>query len=192
MNPCGLLLLTGGKGRRFGGPKHDQQHPAGGSWGSHLVDAFLGVFPGGPVVLLGEPLAERPGLPLVRDPGEGPAAALQVWAAGPPEPARRWWVVACDQVRWTAGTLRAWHAEAEAADPRAEHWVMARVLDHDQFLGGFLPGTLIPPVAARSFLSLRDLARELPCLVRPWPQDCWQDVDTPQARDQWLRDQAEG
>ena len=50
---AGLLLLTGGRGRRLGGPKHLRPHPAGGSWGGHLAGVFAAVFPGGPVQVRG-------------------------------------------------------------------------------------------------------------------------------------------
>ena len=73
----GLLLLSGGAGRRMGSPKHALGHPAGGSWGGHLVRVFESVFPGGPILVLGEPLPDRPELQALEDPREGPAMALR-------------------------------------------------------------------------------------------------------------------
>lgn len=189
--PTGLLLLTGGRSSRFGGPKHAQLHPSGGTWGSHLVDTFLAVFPGGPVRILGLPLEDRPGLEVLADPGEGPARALVHWAAQPQgEPPLHWWVVACDQVRWTPGTLAAWHREAVAADPEGKAWVMARVDDHAQYLGSFLGHSLVPRLATSDASSLWTLARDLPCAERAFPNSCWQDVDTPEALAAWLKELA--
>ncbi len=183
---AGMLLLTGGRGRRFGGPKHGQPHPRGGTWGGHLVAVFRSVFPEGPVELLGEPLPEHPGLPVTADDGAGPAAALVAWARVERPQPRRWWLVACDQVRWTREALAAWHAEAERCDPGAERWVMARVDDHTQYLGGFLPGQRVRDLASLPGGSLRDLTRALPCELLTWPHECWQDVDTPEALEAWL------
>lgn len=186
--PAGLLLLTGGKSSRFGGPKHAQPHPDGGTWASHLVDTFLAVFPGGPVEVLGLPLADRPGLKVTADDGQGPARALVHWAARPHSGAPlRWWVVACDQVAWTAASLEAWHREAVALDPEGKAWVLARVDGHAQYVGSFLAAVLLrrlpdDPGAA----SLRALARQLPCVEKAWPGACWQDVDTPEALARWL------
>ncbi len=123
----GLLLLTGGKGERLGGPKHDRSHPLGGSWGGHLVRVFEAVFPGGPVELLGEPLPDRPDLRPMDDPRLGPAEALKAWAAqGRGEHARRWWVVACDLPRWTEADLRAWWSQVLVADPEGAVWVVPK------------------------------------------------------------------
>lgn len=184
--PAGLLLLTGGAGRRFGGPKHAQPHPGGGTWGGHLVEVFLCVFPGGPVQLLGEPLPDRPDLVPMADPCRGPAAALVHWAGRATGTPQRWWVVACDQVRWTPEALKAWHGRVLEADPRAERWVMAQVEDHDQYLGSFLPADLVARMAGLQAGSLRDLARGLPTETIPWPHACWSDVDTPEALKDWL------
>lgn len=186
--PAGLLLLTGGRGRRFGGPKHGQPHPSGGTWGSHLVDVFGAVFPGGPVQVLGEPLPDRPDLPLARDPGQGPAAALVQWAGQPLAASRpeRWWVAACDQVRWTPEALAAWHARAAQADPGAAHWVLARHGDHLQYLGGFMASRLRPGIAGAPPGSMRSLVLGAPHLILDDPSDSWLDVDTPGAREAWL------
>lgn len=186
--PAGILLLTGGRGRRFGGPKHDQPHPSGGTWGAHLVDVFGAVFPQGPVRVLGEPLPDRPGLDLARDPGQGPAAALVQWAGlAPSGPAPlRWWVAACDQVRWTPESLAAWHARAAEADPDATRWVLARHGDHLQYLGGFLASSLAPALAGAAPGSMRTLVLDAPHAIIDWPADVWLDVDTPGAREAWL------
>jgi hypothetical protein len=173
-------------GRRFGGPKHNQPHPSGGTWGGHLVRVFREVFPGGPVRLLGEPLVDHPELPALADPGQGPAVALVRWAENPPQPPLRWWVVATDQVLWTAESLLAWHQAAEQADPEAERWVVARTGDHVQYLGGFLASVLVPGLAGRDTNRLRTLVAEMPNLVIPWAHDCWVDLDTPEDHKRWL------
>jgi len=183
--PCGLLLLTGGQGRRYGAPKHGQPHPAGGSWGGHLVAVFEAAFPDGPVQLLGEALPDRPDLAPLADPREGPAVALRHWAAGCRVPARRWWAVACDQVRWTSGTLAAWHAAAVAADPAAASWVLGRFRDRLQPLGGFLAGDLLAAVAGSRATSLLGLAEALPRTVLAVTGEEWLDVDTPAGFRAW-------
>jgi len=188
---AGLLLLTGGRGRRFGGPKHLQPHPAGGSWGGHLAAVFETVFPGGPVHLLGQGLPDRPDLAALADPGQGPAVALRHWAAqAQAEPPARWWLVACDQLGWTPETLRAWHQAALAADPAAGHWVLARAGGRLQPLGGFLASRLLPLLPGLAASSLMGLADALPVRVLeasgdPWG-DVWLDVDTPQALARFL------
>jgi len=179
--PAGLLLLTGGRGRRLGGPKHLLAHPGGGSWGGHLVAVFAAVFPGGPVQLLGEALPDRPDLAPLADPRQGPAAALRHWAGLARAHPERWWVAACDQVRWTPETLDAWHRAAAAADPRAEHWVLARHGGRLQPLGGFLGDGLVERLRATSSGSLLSLAEALPSLVLEAAGDQWLDVDTPEA-----------
>jgi molybdopterin-guanine dinucleotide biosynthesis protein A len=183
---AGLLLLTGGQGRRFGAPKHTQPHPAGGTWGGHLVEVFRTVFPGGPLRLLGETLPDHLDLPPVRDPGQGPAAALLHWAAQETARPERWWVVACDQVRWTPEALNAWYRRALSADPEGIRWVLARVDDHPQFLGGFLGGSLPGAMEGLRAASLWDLSRQLPAVTLHWPSPCWTDVDTPEALKDWL------
>ncbi|HLO68540.1 MAG TPA: NTP transferase domain-containing protein [Holophaga sp.] len=183
---AGLLLLTGGSGRRLGGPKHRLPHPAGGTWGGHLVRVFEAVFPGGPVRVLGEPLPDRPGLPRVEDPRQGPAAALIAWAAQERAFPRRWWAVPCDQVRWDREALQAWHAAAEAADPEGGAWVVAEGEVHRQWLGGFLGGSLLPALAAREARSLHALAGTLPGVALAWPGPWWSDVDTPEALAAWM------
>jgi len=183
--PAGLLLLTGGRGQRFGAPKHAQPHPRGGTWGSHLVDVFLEIFPDCPVRILGEPLPDLPGFSVIPDAGQGPAAALIHWATLEKVATLRWWVVACDQVRWTAASLATWHDLAGVADPEANQWVMARAKDHAQYLGSFLAGNLVPRLPGLAAPSLRELAGALPCQVLDWSNDCWMDVDTPEALKTW-------
>jgi molybdopterin-guanine dinucleotide biosynthesis protein A len=174
---AGILLLTGGLGRRFGAPKHLQSHPAGGTWGGRLVAVFEAVFPGGPVQLLGEPLPDRPGLAVLDDPRQGPAVALRHWArvasAAPVRP-RRWWFVACDQIRWTPSSLAAWAETAAGADPGASHWVLARHGGRVQPLGGWIAGTLVEALADTPGPSLMALADALPCLIldSPHPAGC--------------------
>jgi len=183
---AGLLLLTGGRGRRFGAPKHGQPHPAGGSWGGHLVAVFAEVFPDGPIQLLGDSLPDRPDLTPLADPREGPAVALRHWAGQDPPRARRWWTVACDQVRWTPAALAAWHAEAVRADPGAACWVLARYRDRLQPLGGFLAGSLLGAVARGRATSLQGLAEGLAHQVLAVAGEAWLDVDTPEALRGWL------
>lgn len=184
----GLLLLTGGRGARLGGPKHDRPHPSGGTWGGHLVRVFEAVFPGGPVEILGEPLPDRPGLPRVDDPRLGPAEALKAWAdQGGGAAARRWWVVACDLPRWTEGDLRAWSARALAADPGAEAWVVAEVEGRLQPLGGFLPGSLAPALLPVANKRLMGLWEALPGLKLPEGGRQWGDVDDPEALARFLQ-----
>jgi molybdopterin-guanine dinucleotide biosynthesis protein A len=180
--PAGLLLLSGGRGRRMGSAKHALAHPAGGTWGGRLVQVFEAVFPGAPVQVLGDPLPDRPDLGALEDPREGPARALQVWAVREAPSVRRWWIVACDQVRWAPGSLAAWARRAEAADPGADHWVMARHDGHLQPLGGWLPASLRPALAAATPRSLMALAESLPHLVLPCEGPEWVDVDTPEER----------
>ena len=179
---AGLLLLNGGQSRRMGAAKHALLHPDGGTWGGHLVRVFEAVFPGGPIQVLGEALSDRPGLAVVADPRQGPGAALRAWAATSAPAASRWWVVACDQVRWTPERLEAWAHRARAADPDAGHWVLARHGDRLQPLGGWLPGALRPLLARASSRSLMALAESLPHLVLPCDGPEWMDVDTPEER----------
>ncbi len=178
----GLLLLSGGQSRRMGEPKHSLAHPEGGTWGGHLVRVFEAVCPGGPVVVLGEPLPDRPGLPRLDDPREGPAVALRTWCAAPAPGAARWWIVACDQVRWTPDRLAAWFRRAEAADPGALHWVMAEHGDRLQPLGGVLAGGLRPVLAGSGERALTRLALAVPHLVLPAEGSEWLDLDTPEDR----------
>ncbi|MBI3131358.1 MAG: NTP transferase domain-containing protein [Acidobacteria bacterium] len=184
----GLLLLTGGRGQRLGGPKHDREHPLGGTWGGHLVRVFESVFSGGPVEILGAPLPDRPELPQVEDPREGPAVALRAWASlGRGAGALRWWVVACDLPRWSEGELRAWWAQARAADPGAEAWVVAEVDGRMQPLGGFLPAALVPALFHVQTPRLVDLWGALPGRVVPTGGDPWIDVDEPEALARFLQ-----
>ncbi len=190
-HPCpdiGLLLLTGGRGSRLGGPKHDRLHPLGGTWGGHLVRVFEGVFPGGPVTVLGEPLPDRPGLHRIDDPRQGPAIALQAWARqGGGAAALRWWVVACDLPRWTEGDLRAWWDRARELDPAGEAWVVAEVAGHLQPLGGFLPMGLLPALLDVETRSLWGLWEALPGLKVSEAGACWADVDDPVALARFLQ-----
>ncbi len=184
----GLLLLTGGKGERLGGPKHDRPHPQGGSWGGHLVRVFEAVFPGGPVEILGEPLPDRPGLFRMDDPRRGPAEALKAWAAqGRGGAARRWWVVACDLPRWTEADLRDWWTQALAVDPTGATWVVAEVEGHLQPLGGFLPAGLLPALGDVATSRLGGLWEALPGRKVSTGGDRWVDVDDPEALARVLR-----
>lgn len=175
-----MLLLTGGEGRRFGAPKHLQPHPAGGSWAGYLVRVFREVFPGSPIQVLGAPVSEHPELVCFEDPRLGPAVALAAWARGPLPAARRWWIVACDQVRWTPEALRRWHANAEATDSEAQAWVLATREGIPQYLGGFLGAALLPVVATSSANSLKALHAALPCHLSPAEGAEWLDVDRPE------------
>ena len=178
----GLLLLSGGSGKRMGAPKHALDHPAGGSWGGYLAQVFESVFPGGPILVLGDPLPDRPGLPRLDDPREGPAVALRTWAAGESPEVDRWWVVACDQVRWTSERLAEWARIGEIEDPDATRWVMALHGGQLQPLGGWLPSALRPALAASTARSLMVLAASLPYLALPREGSEWADVDTPEER----------
>jgi len=178
MEELGLLLLTGGEGRRFGAPKHVQEHPGGETWAGRLVSTFREVFPGGPIHVLGAPVLEHPNLPRVDDPRRGPAVALRIWAQGAPSGARRWWILACDQVHWTPEALREWDLRAREEDPEAAHWVLARVEDRLQYVGSILPVTLMPTLAVQDVRSLRALAAALPCRVIETSGPEWRDVDT--------------
>lgn len=177
--PAGLVLLTGGQGRRYGGPKHLQPHPAGGTWGGYLAGVFQAVFPDGPVQLVGDGLPDRPDLAPLADPRLGPAAALRAWAAGPRAPARRWWLLACDQIRWTPEGLAEWYHLAAGADPGAELWVLARHRDRLQPLGGFLGEALVPRLPGLPGAALMALADALPCRVLASAGDVWLDQDRP-------------
>lgn len=184
--PLGLVLLTGGKGERLGGPKHDRAHPQGGSWGGRLVDLFRSLHPEGPVCVLGLPLPDHPELKPYPDPGEGPAVALRLWAAREDVPeAERWWIVPCDQVRWSAEDLAAWQARAEAEDPGAARWVMAQHEGRAQPLGGFLGHGLRPALAAVHASTVRRLAGSVESLTVPWDCPAWQDVDDPEGLRAW-------
>ncbi|HJV88873.1 MAG TPA: NTP transferase domain-containing protein [Holophagaceae bacterium] len=184
----GLLLLTGGRGERLGGPKHDRPHPLGGTWGGHMVRVYEAVFPGGPVELLGEALPDRPELPRMEDPREGPAVALRAWAAGGGAGrARRWWVVACDLPRWSPGDLLTWWRLAQAVDPRAEAWVVAEVEGRLQPLGGFLPGALVRRLRGLEDARLGGLWAALPGHKVSTQGLHWVDVDDPEGLERFLR-----
>ncbi|HJU82935.1 MAG TPA: NTP transferase domain-containing protein [Holophagaceae bacterium] len=189
---CGLLLLTGGGGLRLGGPKHLRPHPAGGSWGGRLVGIFREVCPEGPVMVLGAPLPDLPGLPRMEDPREGPAVALRFWAGRRVPDARRWWVVPCDQVDWTAQGFEGWLEAAEAADPGGLAWALARVGQRPQPLGGLLGSALRLPLAGLAFTRVHELAAALP--QAPLPAECYQgmDVDTPEDLQAWDASRGKG
>ncbi len=178
----GLLLLTGGRGARLGGPKHDRPHPAGGTWGGHLVRVFRTLAPEGPVHLLGAALPDWPELDPQPDPRQGPAVALGTWAEGPgPSAAARWWVVACDLPRWTPEALEAWWRRARAADPLGERWVVARVGGRLQPLGGFLPAGLSEVLAQNPRRRLVEQVEALPHQILTERGSVWLDVDEPEA-----------
>jgi molybdopterin-guanine dinucleotide biosynthesis protein A len=179
---AGLLLLTGGLGARMGSSKHGLRHPSGLTWGHHLVTVFQAVFPEGPLQVLGEALVDRPDLPVLDDPRQGPVVALQHWAASPAPAVDRWWVVACDQVRWQAPELRAWADLAQNRDPEQAHWVIGRTAGHLQPLGGFLPHRLRPALAQIVARSLLSLVEALPHLILDSDLPGWRDVDTPAER----------
>lgn len=184
--PLGLVLLTGGRGERLGGPKHDRPHPGGGSWGGRLVDLFRSLHPDGPVCVLGAPLPDHPELKAYPDPGEGPAVALRLWAAREDVPeAERWWIVPCDQVRWTAADLADWHARAREADPDATRWVMAESAGRPQPLGGFLPHAQRPALAAVHATTVRRLAEQVPGKVLAAEYPAWEDIDTDEELREW-------
>jgi len=174
----GLLLFTGGQGRRFGGAKHTQPHPDGGTWGGHLAGVFSAVFPHGPIQVLGLGLPDRPDLVPMADPGAGPAVALRHWAGRCGLRADRWWLLPCDQLAWTSASLADWHRVAEAADPGAAHWVMARTEGRAQPLGGFLAASLLDPLSRLPGQALMALADALPCRLLDAQAGPWRDVDT--------------
>lgn len=166
----------------MGAPKHLLDHPAGGTWGGHLVRVFASVCPKGPMCVLGDPLPDWPTLPRLDDPRQGPAVALRTWSSLPAPEARRWWVVACDQVRWTPVCLGIWLARAEAADPDVSHWVLARHQGHLQPLGSLLPASLRARLAITEDRSLQAIVSRLPHLILDLKGKEWLDVDTPEAR----------
>ncbi|WLT30978.1 molybdenum cofactor guanylyltransferase [Geothrix sp. PMB-07] len=178
----GLLLLTGGQGSRLGVPKHSLAHPAGPSWGGHLVAVFRVVFPEGPIQILGEPLSDHPELQVVADPRQGPAVALAHWATLPVPAVDLWWVVACDQVRWKAEELQAWVTQAQQADPACGRWVLGRSEGRLQPLGGLLPHGLRSALAASKLRSLWALAESLPHCILDNNLPGWRDVDTPEEK----------
>lgn len=178
----GLVLLSGGSGRRMGAAKHALPHPSGGSWGGHLVHVFESAFPASPIQVVGEPLPDLPHLPRLEDPREGPAVALRAWASCDVPEADWWWAVACDQVRWTPARLAAWARRCEQEDPAAARWVLALHLGHLQPLGGWIPAGLRPALATSTARSLLALAVSLPHLTLPVDGPEWCDIDTPGER----------
>lgn len=177
----GLLLFTGGEGRRLGGPKHDRPHPSGSSWGGHLVRCFEALRPGAPVQILGAPLTDHPHLPHFEDPRQGPAVALRCWAQrSPRSEVRHWLILPCDQVAWTLETLGAWLERAEVADPDGTHWVLPVVEERDQYLGSLLGAALLPRIAHLPGSSLWAFSTHLPLIRIPTGGPHWQDVDEPE------------
>ncbi len=177
---CGLVLLTGGRGARLGGPKHDRPHPSGGSWGGYLVSVFQTIVPEGPVQILGEALPDLPLLARLDDPRQGPAVALRTWAASSPPPARRWWVLACDQIRWTPEAFEAWLVETERADPEGRVWALTIREGHCQPLGGFIGATRLPDLAGLEARSIHGLLDALPTVDLPGASWSGGDIDTPE------------
>ena len=178
----GLLLLSGGRGTRMGAPKHELRHPAGGSWSGHLLRVFRSLCPEGPVWILGEPIPEHPDLPRLDDERQGPAAALRAWCRLPVPDVDRWWVVGCDQVRWTSARLASWIERADTVDPGAEAWILARQEGHLQPLGGFLPSRWRALIAERTETSLLRLVEPVPHRILDVTGPEWRDVDTPEER----------
>lgn len=177
---CGLVLLTGGRGERLGGPKHDRPHPLGGTWGGYLVSVFRAVVPDGPVQLIGDSLPDIASLPRLDDSREGPAVALCAWAGAKPAPALRWWALACDQPGWNARAFESWLRETEAADPNGESWAIVLRDGHRQPLGGFIGAALLPALARERARSLHGLMDALPGLRLPGAAWAGQDIDTPE------------
>jgi len=182
----GMLLFTGGRGKRLGGPKQDRPHPLGGTWGGRLVDLFQRTFPGAPVHVLGLPLSDHPGLPRTEDPGLGPAVAIGHWAREMELTPGRWWLVACDQVHWTSEALSAWYARAQELDPDAERWVVGRAGGRLQPFGSFFPGRHFPELREITCDSLHDLMKALPVQIVEEETKAFQDVDTPEELSAWL------
>lgn len=178
----GLLLLTGGQSTRMGALKHALRHPEGRTWGGHLIHVFATVFPDAPTLVLGDPLPDRPDLVPLHDPREGPGVALRTWAKATVPQVDRWWIVACDQVRWTPERLTEWAAVSAQEDSSVGHWVMALHNGHLQPLGGWFPSSLRPALAASTARSLMALAHALPHLALPREGVEWMDVDTPDER----------
>lgn len=179
---AGLLLLSGGSSRRMGALKQALAHPSGGSWGGHLARTFESVFPGAPILVLGDPLPDRPDLPRLDDPREGPAVALRTWAGSEVPEVDRWWIVACDQVRWGAVQLADWARVCEVEDPGRTRWVLALHGGQLQPFGGWFPAALRPALAAASARSMLALVAALPHLALPRAGAEWEDVDTPEER----------
>ncbi|MBP1628068.1 MAG: mobA, partial [Holophagaceae bacterium] len=177
----GLLLLTGGQGSRMGEPKHAIALPGGGSWSGHLVRVFEEAFPGAQIRVLGNPVPDRPELPVVEDPRQGPGVALRVWAALEKAPVDWWWIAACDQMRWTPAALADWHRRATGE--RA--WTLGRHGDRLQYMGSWLPGELLPALAERQEKSVYALVDHLPHRILEVAGPEWMDLDTPEERRAW-------
>lgn len=140
---------------------------------------FRELCPEAPVRILGAALPDWPELTPLDDPREGPAEALRHWARNPESEAERWWVVACDLPHWSPAALAAWMARACSVDPKAECWVLARVEDRIQFLGGFLPSGLRTRLAAAPGRSLHALMEALPHRILDAEGPEWEDLDEP-------------
>ena len=119
------------------------------------------------------------------DAGAGAAAALIHWAGRPSPGAERWWVVACDQVRWTPESLGRWLELAVAHDPEASRWMVARAKGRLQPLGGFLADGLRKPLAGLDCLRMTELVHALPHLALDWDSPVWEDVDTTEDLRRW-------
>lgn len=151
------------------------------------MDVFRQVFPQGTVQILGGELQDLPGIPSLEDARQGPAAALAFWASRAQAiPVDRWWVLACDQVRWTPGDLEAWHALVRHVDPEGTLWVGGLREGMPQPLGGFLGAGVLPLLAVRKELRLLELFRALPHRALPGPRAPWVDVDDPEELRAWL------
>jgi len=177
----GLLLLTGGKGERMGAPKYALPFPGGGSWAGHLVSVFEAAFPDAELRILGNPVQERPELPVIEDPRQGPAIALQTWARTETLERDWWWIAACDQMRWDAETLARWFQVA-ALGPE---WTLGRHQGRFQPMGSWLPGSLVPTLARQDCRSVFALVEALPHRLVDVEGPEWLDLDTPEERRAW-------
>ena len=189
--PRYLGLLIGGASRRMGAPKHRLVMPDGRELLEHLVERFHEQAEA--VVLLGNEcvapsLAALPRLPDVLDaPRRGPLAGMLAALRFAPE--ARWSFAACDQPALQADGL-AWLA---AQQPAAGTWgVVATCEEAVQPLPCLLDGRLCDELERllRSDAGPRRLvehekvrAVELP----PALHAQWQDVDTPQQWQAYLR-----
>jgi hypothetical protein len=104
------------------------------------------------------------------------------------EAAARWWVVACDQVRWEEASLAAWHGSARTADPEGRAWILAELDGEPHPLGGFLGGRLVNLLGGSKERRLIALARSLPHRTLPWTASPFQDLDDPESVRAWLQE----